>query len=227
MNSSTSSLTLAGLLKKTADILKERGVPFALAGGVLADLYRGEPRATDDIDVLVAINEASVEKAEEIISLLGYKPSVATEAMLQGDVRFKRKTKHSTPQLVVGRDKKKPYGVDLMLLSFPWAANALERAECNLIDFPGVGRLPCLTVEDMVISKLFAIKNSSSRRYKKSDIPDVALMIENNSDIDLNYLSDSMKMLELILPKGVEQEAPPLIARVSRRIRKKSRSFDY
>ena len=208
-------------------MLREQGILFGLAGGIVADQYRGEPRATEDIDVLVAIGANEAARAAELVQSLGYAPVVVTKAMLEGDVRFRRKSSSSPAQIVVGRDRAKPYGVDLLLLSLPWAGVALERSQHNLIEVGGVGRVPCLTVEDLIISKLFAIKNSAERRFKKPDIPDIALMLEHNPDVDLNYLSDVMTMLELILPKGVEQEAAPLIARISRKMRRKNRTLDY
>jgi hypothetical protein len=227
INDNTLRFTLADLTKQVCETLWKQQVQFALAGGIPADLYRGEPRATDDIDILVAIDEKNVNRARDIILSLGYIPAVATEPMLKGDTRFRGKRKRGTPQIVVGRDKEKPYGVDLLLLSFPWARDALERSQHNLIDIAGIGQVPCMTVEDMIISKLFAIKNNSLRRYKKSDIPDIALMLENNPDVDLNYLSNAMENLELILPKGVEQDAPLLLSRISRGIRKKNRKLEY
>lgn len=222
-----SSTSLPDLAKEVCEILKENNIEYALAGGIIADIYRGEPRATDDIDLLVAIDESDINQATSILNSLGFTPSIITESMLKGDTRFRRKSKRDTPQIIVGRDHEKPFGVDFLLLTFPWALNALKRSKQNMLKLIGANPVPCLTVEDMIISKLFAIKNNSTRRYKKSDIPDIALMLENNSDVDLNYLSDSMEKLELILPKGVEAEAPPILSRLSRKIRKRSKSFDY
>jgi len=227
MNEPNPLPVLLALLGRVCDVLRKQGIQFGLAGGIPADLYRGEPRSTGDIDLVVAIDEENVAKAKEIIGYLGYSAAVATEAMLQGDTRFRRKAKRSRPQIVIGRHPEKPYGIDLLLLSLPWARDALRRAQSNLIRITGIGQVPCLTVEDLIISKLFAIKNNSERRYKKSDISDVALMLENNPGVDLNYLSDSMEKLELVLPKGVEQEADPLLSRLSRRNRRRNRGIDY
>ena len=219
--------SLLELTKLICDKLQKENINFAIAGGICADIYRGEPRATDDIDILVAIDEENISQAKNIIKDLGYTATVVTESMLKGDTRFRRKSKKGTPQIVVGRDKEKPYGVDFLLMSFPWAKNALERSQNNLIGIRDIGQIPCLTVEDMIISKLFAIKNSPTRRYKKSDIPDIALMLENNVNVDFEYLSNAMESLELLLPKGVEQEAHYSLARVSKKIRRKNKSLDY
>ncbi len=221
-----SHLSLAELIEQSCDLLKEHKILFALSGGIAADIYRNEPRATDDVDFVVAIDETDIEKGSKIISALGYTPSITTEEMLRGDTRFSRKAKKGEPRLLVGRAPEKPYGIDFLLLTFPWAKNALERAQSNSIDL-GFGFVPCLTVEDLIISKLYAIKQSSIRRYKKSDIPDIALMLEHNSDIDLNYLTDVMTTLELVLPKGIEQDAHYLLSRISRKNRKKDKAIDY
>ncbi|MEZ4754142.1 MAG: nucleotidyl transferase AbiEii/AbiGii toxin family protein [Bdellovibrionota bacterium] len=219
--------TLFELTKLVCNKLEVAKIQFAIAGGICADIYRGEPRATDDIDVLVAVDEQNIEQAKEIIKDLGYSPAIVTENMLRGETRFKRKSKQGPPQIIVGRDTNKPYGVDFLLMTFPWANTALERSKSNLIKISGIGEIPCLTVEDMIISKLFAIKNNSTRRYKKSDIPDIALMLENNADIDLVYLSHSMEVLELILPQGVESEAHFSLVRISKKMRRRKKLIDY
>lgn len=219
-------MDLLALLKRACSLFEDRNIKFALAGGIIADRYRKEPRATDDIDFVVSIKESELETGREIISSLGYNPAVVTDLMLKGDTRFRRKAKKSIPQMLVGRREKSPYGVDLLLLSLPWAEKALDRAACNLIDF-GAGPIPCLTMEDVVISKLYALKNSSTRRYKTSDIPDVALILENNPVIDINYLLDCMTELELVLPGAIEKEAHFRLTRLSRKNRKKFSSLDY
>lgn len=227
MELSDTPLTLTELIELTCNLLSSSSIDFALAGGIVADTYRGEPRATDDVDVLVAIDENNLHRGEEVITILGYNPSIATEAVLSGDTRFRRKASQSKPQMIVGRDPAKPYGIDLLLMTFPWAQAALVRAQYNLIELPGIGETPALTVEDLIIAKLFAIKNNPARRYKTSDIPDIALMLENNPDIDLNYLSDALTSLELILPKPIEDESHHILSRVSRKMRKKNRNLGY
>jgi len=219
--------TLLSLALDACQGLRKLNINFALAGGIAADLYRGEPRTTKDIDFLVGVGRKNISIAEEFINSLGYSSMIVTEAQLEGNTRFKRQAKRSTPNIVVGRDPEKPYGVDLLLTTLPWGEDALERAQSNLIEIPGLGPLPCLTVEDMIISKLYALKISSSRRYRKSDIPDVVLMIENNEDLDITYLSDVLTRLELVLPKGIEGEANYLLARISKKNRKKNKSLDY
>ena len=217
--------TLLRLLEKSSNLLKERNIPFALSGGILADYYRKDPRATDDIDLLVAMSEQEIAIGESILKALGFTPTIATEAMLRGDTRFKRKTKKSKPQIISGRKEGTPYGLDFLLLTLPWGTAALERSLKNCLDF-GCGKLPCLTVEDMIISKLFAIKNNSSRVYLKSDIPDISLMILNNT-IDLEYLALNMTELELVFPKGLEKEVHHILSRISRRNRKKYKNLEF
>ena len=219
--------TLVDLTKRTCQKLSDTGIDFALAGGIAADIYRGETRATEDLDLLVEISAKDVDLAKELVDSLGFTPSIVTEAQLQGNTRFARRAKRSTPQIVVGRAENKPYGVDFLLLSMPWAQTAMERSKSNQINIPSIGLIPCLTVEDLIISKLFALKNNSSRRYRKSDIPDVVLMFEHNSNLDIPYLSNALQELELVLPKIIEQETNYILARISRKNRKKQKSLDY
>lgn len=227
MSSEDNRPSLLSLIVEAKEELERREIPYALAGGLAADFYRGEPRATADVDLLVAITADQVEIAKEVLHALGYQGSVATKEMLEGNLRFARRARRGTAQIVVGRSETKPFGIDLLLLSLPWGKLALERSRHNLIDIPLFGKLPCLTVEDMLISKLFALKNSSERRYKKSDIPDIALMLENNTDLNLNYLSDQMIALELPFPKIVDPLTPVILNRISRKLRRRSRLLHY
>ena len=227
MSNKSSNSPLLKLAMAVKAELDESKIAFALAGAIVADLYRAEPRATADIDVLVAISEDNVAEASRIVEKLGFTARIATQEMLRGDTRFPRRARRGTPQIVVGRSAGRPYGLDLLLLTLPWAARALERSRSSLINFPGLGPIPCLTVEDLLISKLFALKNSSVRRYKSSDLPDIVLIFEHNSKIDWNYLSDRMSELELVLPKIVERIVPASLARISRKFRKKVQNVDY
>ena len=116
--------------------------------------------------------------------------------------------------------------MDLLLLSLPWTKRALERSSANKIKFGELPPLPCLTVEDSIISKLYAIKSNSDRVYKKSDVSDIVLIFENNSNLDISYLSDVMTEFELVLPKILE-EKNYLLARISRKNRKKTKVLAF
>lgn len=49
------------LLKKVAEVLGEVGIPYMVTGSVVSSL-QGEPRSTHDIDLVVAIEPASVKR---------------------------------------------------------------------------------------------------------------------------------------------------------------------
>lgn len=45
--------------------------------------------------------------------------------MLAGNARFPRKRKQASAQIVVAQEPSKPFGVTLLLLSLPWAEEAI------------------------------------------------------------------------------------------------------
>ncbi|OFY62367.1 MAG: hypothetical protein A3H98_03330 [Bacteroidetes bacterium RIFCSPLOWO2_02_FULL_36_8] len=52
------------LLKKVITVLENNGIPYMLTGSVVSSLY-GEPRASHDIDFIVAINQKNISKLIE------------------------------------------------------------------------------------------------------------------------------------------------------------------
>ena len=54
-------MSLAAFLRKVAGILDEAGVPYMLTGS-LATAYYAVPRATQDLDVVIAAEEPGVER---------------------------------------------------------------------------------------------------------------------------------------------------------------------
>ena len=102
-----SNTTLESLLGKASETFSKYEIDFALAGGLIADVYRGEPRTTDDLDFVVALDNKDLDKAKNIIADLGYSPKIITEAELKGNTRFRRQAARSTPQIIIGRSEEK------------------------------------------------------------------------------------------------------------------------
>ena len=146
-------MSLKALFKSAVAELRKRDIPFAVAGGFAADLYRREPRLTMDVDLVILVDKNAVDTASDVIRSLGLHPGVVREADLAGGPMFAIRRKSSKPCMVVGRKKGESSGegVDILLPEIPWAEQAVTRAQDNQVDF-GFGDVPTLTVEDVVIA---------------------------------------------------------------------------
>ena len=214
-------MNLKQQLQQVVARLKTEKVRYALAGGLAISAYRIEERATKDIDFLLLAENDTNSLASEIISSFGLTPSIARKADLEGGPLFARKRQKTLPYIVVGRDPNNPnaIGLDFILPAMPWFDTALNRAQFNLIDF-GFAKIPCLTVEDAIITKIYSLGNNASR-YK--DLDDLQAIFLADHPLDIAYLSGQMHQLELSLPLSFEPEAPEVLRLVSKAVRKEIR----
>lgn len=209
-------MNIADLFRKAVAALQEAGVPFAVAGGFAADVYRSEHRVTADVDVSIVVETDPVTVATGLIESLGLHAAVARKADLEGGPLFAIRRRTTAPYMVVGRQKGNPKGpgVDVLLPAMPWVSEAVRRAQFNCRDF-GFGPVPVLTVEDVVLAKLSALKYSP-QRFK--DLDDLASIFAARPDLDMKYLAGQMKHLDLAIPRSLLSAVPAGIAKVSRDI---------
>lgn len=196
--------------------LRRRDIQFALAGGMVASFYRKAPRATHDLDVLIWTKENPERKANELIKSFDLEAHPLRQADLEGGPMFAIKKKSTPVYIVAGRARSEgtgKIGLDFILPAIPWAAAAISRAQDNQIDF-GFGAIPCLTVEDVLLAKFYALKNQSTRFM---DLDDIKSIFESNAEMDLSYLSSRMQELSLSVPKSLEPFVPKAIRLVTRR----------
>jgi hypothetical protein len=97
----------------------------------------------------------------------------------------------------------------MLLPEIPWAREAVMRAQHNKVDF-GFGPVPALTVEDVLIAKLYALQMSDLRA---KDLDDLQSIFAAGPDLNLPYLSGQMGRLALVIPKQAKPFVPePLLA---------------
>lgn len=193
--------------------LEQKKIRYALAGGLIASVYRETERMTGDLDFLMFAKTGYQRQAETLIKSFGLHPTVIRKADLEGGPLFAIKSNRTEVMMVCGRDKSKknPIGLDFILPSMPWFESALQRAELNRIDFGLSQKIPSLTVEDVIVSKLFALKN---RPQRFSDLDDLQSIFAAKHDLDLPYILDVMMKLELMIPKELKGEAPKVLGQV-------------
>lgn len=208
-------MTLSELLKTVTSVLTDAEIQFALAGGLASSIYRQDARLTNDLDIAILLdqknNQEHVTFSEELIKQFNLSPHVVREANLRGGPLFAIKRKSSVPMIVVGRNKdSNTIGLDLLLPTLPWIRDAVLRAMNNIIDF-GICKSPCITVEDLIISKFFSYSISPSR---EKDIDDLRSIFQAKHELELDYLVAKMKEYGLSLPRILRDVAPKTIDKI-------------
>jgi hypothetical protein len=196
-------MTLIAFFKNVSSLLIKKKIRFALAGGFVASYYRKYPRATNGLDFLFYLEQDAVGEAEKILSHFSLKPHSLRKADLEGGPMFAIK-KRSTPVMIIAGRAENEIGLDFLLPTFPWFQKALERAENNKIDF-GFGPIPSLTVEDLIISKLYALNNQSTRFM---DLDDLKSIFQFQENMNLAYLVSQLSLLDIKIPKQLQTFVP-------------------
>lgn len=209
-------MELIQFFKQVIDRLEKSKVSYALAGGLVASIYRIEKRLTLDLDFLILSKSKTQEKATQIIKSFGLEPTIITKADLEGGPMFAIKRKSTEPVMIAGRAKNAPdtIGLDFILPQMPWFDSALNRAQNNAIDF-GFGPVPSLTVEDIIVAKFLALKNKSTR-FK--DLDDLQSIFAANHKLDLPYLYHQMKKLDVLVPNQIKELVPNALKQASKKI---------
>jgi hypothetical protein len=208
-------MNLTKLLKSTVNTLSKNEISFALAGGLASSIYRKDARLTNDLDIAILIADKSTKDhvlfAQQLIQELNFKDTVIREANLKGGPLFEMKKKTSTPMIIVGRNKDLySIGLDILLPTLPWVKDAILRSKNNIIDF-GICSTPTITVEDLIISKLYAHSLSSTR---EKDIDDLRSIFEAKHELELDYLVAKMKEHKLMMPKSLKESAPKILNKI-------------
>lgn len=195
-------MSLDSSLDKLLTLLEQKSVKFALAGGLVANMYRNEIRFTNDIDVAVLLDTKNIKIIEEILSAFSLNLGQAREGDLK-NVPFRRKRERSDTQIIVGRNSKdkSAIGIDFLLITIPWVEEAVLRANYNIIEYSNF-KIPALTLEDMIISKLYALNNTT--RFK--DLDDLEQFLTFNTNIDYVYLIGRMIRYQLAIPKDIRKK---------------------
>ncbi|MGO9469595.1 MAG: nucleotidyl transferase AbiEii/AbiGii toxin family protein [Isosphaeraceae bacterium] len=164
-------------LKRVLDILSQLGARFHLTGG-LASSYYGDPRFTQDIDLVIELSEDRPE-AKALLARLssGYfvNEQVAMEAIRQNGL-FQAIDEASLIKIDFHVGEKIP--------------GELARSACCEI-FPGLVA-PIVSQEDAILSKLLWIKLGS---HKASH--DVKMMLKRSEDLDAALLRERAASLGL------------------------------
>jgi hypothetical protein len=167
-----------------------------------------------DLLLLVEPIEKTEEVATRFLQKLGFEVGRARAADLMRAPMMGKKT---TPVvLLVGREKnaKREGGVDILLPRMAWVREAVDRAQNHRVDY-GFGKLPTITIEDFIVSKLFALRDNPTR-FK--DLDDLQSVFGSNPSLDLVYLTGAFGRYRLTLPRELKRVAPKGVRTAARKV---------
>lgn len=160
------------ILRKTANELKKRKIPYMVIGGQAVLLY-GEPRFTRDIDITLGVDIDRFEEVKAAVKSLGFNPSA------EDPEGFAAKT-NVFPVV----DVKSGIRIDFIFSYSEYEREAISRG--RLINMSGV-KIRFISVEDLLIHKIIA--------GRPRDIEDVKNILIKNSGLDHAYIRKWMKAI--------------------------------
>ena len=161
---------------KVIAVLKKTDKPFAFTGGLAAITY-GDPRTTNDVDLIMEINPWEKDYADTLENLFGDDFFFSIEGCREA---IEEQT------MFQAIDKETMFKVDFHLSDI--VPGALERRRDETIV---TGRtVPMVSPEDAILSKLHWIKLGSGRSRK-----DVVAMLRVQENLDNDYLESTAGQL--------------------------------
>jgi Nucleotidyl transferase AbiEii toxin, Type IV TA system len=174
---------------------------WAICGGIAACIYRDKARFTADIDIAIcnSANQEAEEIAASILQAMGHTPAL-------GFITDPNGSGQQTKALIHSRDSTSEFylGIDFLLPVFPWVNAAVIRAQTNQIDY-GFTKIPTITVEDLIIAKLFALNTTPERLQDKDDV----LSILVRQKIDELYVERQATLYNLDIPRWLREKLSP------------------
>lgn len=184
---------LEKLIKKIAQNLDKREVPYMIIGGQAVLLY-GTPRLTRDIDITLGVDSNEFALMREICRRLKLK------ILPENPEEFVNETK-----VLPAEDTKSNMRVDFIFSFTPYERQAIKRARKILLaDYP----VKFASCEDTVIHKMFAAR--------AVDIEDVKnILIKNRAKMDLGYIRRWLSAFNKVSgQKGVRKRFEALLKKV-------------
>ena len=151
-------------------LLTPKGVRWAVLGAHAANLYSGEVRATQDVDVLVGLSVPQMASLAEDFAGAGWQ------------------VRHSVEDGWLIRARHPELGdIDVMCVQEEYQRTALARSVERTVK--GVGVVRFLAVEDVIIHKLIA--------NRMKDELDVLSILKRNPPLDAAHLEKWLKEWEV------------------------------
>lgn len=159
------------LIKKLAQSLTKRNIPYIIIGGQAAMLYRS-PRFTNDIDISLGIG------AESLSVLLSVVNDINLRILEDNPIDFVNRT------MVLPVIDESGLRVDFILTQTQYEKEAIQRAV--KIDVQGIP-VCYASIEDVIIQKIFA--------GRAIDIEDVRMIMLSNKNLNLDLIKVTLIQL--------------------------------
>jgi predicted nucleotidyltransferase len=163
------SSRLVDALKSASKVLDAQGVAHALLGGMAANLYREEARATQDVDFGIKASPAETVALVEAFEKAGWRPQLRA-----GKAEALRIAHDDLPR------------IDLLIAGTPFEENAIDRAATLTIE---EHELAIVTPEDLIVYKLIA---GRARDYEA-----VAAIVNTLQELDSTYVTGWLEQFGL------------------------------
>jgi hypothetical protein len=176
-------VTAAEVFRRILGAVESAGIPYMLTGS-FASSYHGAPRATQDIDLVVAPERPQLRELAILLAAPEFYMDEATALEA-----YDREGQFNVVDLATG------WKADLIMRrSRAFSRTEFDRRE--VVEFEGM-QVPIATAEDLVLAKLEWAKLGESARQ----IEDAAGILRARSpDLDLDYLERWVREL------GIERE---------------------
>ncbi|HYC88941.1 MAG TPA: nucleotidyltransferase [Thermoanaerobaculia bacterium] len=171
---------IGAFLRQITTALEMHGVPYMLTGSLASSMY-GIPRATNDIDIVIAPTRDQLLNVVQMFQRVGL--TVHPESALNA---YRNRTQFNVI------DFPKSFKVDLILRQDrEFSVREFERRETHEVD--GM-RLTLATPEDVLIAKLEWAKMGDSERQ----LQDAAGIIKmQHTTLDFRYVEEWVETLQL------------------------------
>ena len=164
-------MTLESFLRRVVGVLDEVGIPYMLTGS-LASAYYGEPRATRNIDFVIAVSDVELEQLVRRLDEEGFYVSgdAAREALRQrGQFNAVDPESGWKVDWIVRRDR-------------PFSLREFDRR--RRVELLGL-ELPMVTPEDLIVAKLeWAEKGGSELQLRDA----LAILLQGGEELDRDHI---------------------------------------
>ncbi|MBC8186409.1 nucleotidyltransferase, partial [candidate division KSB1 bacterium] len=167
---------LINILRSTTELFADKKINFCLAGGWAVGVW-GAPRATEDIDLLILLEQNELNNISKILN-------IKFNVVQSHKLKFKSVT---ILRIILSlKNKKDLYILDLILADTSYYQNILKRK--IYIEFEGTS-IPLISLEDLII-----LKSISNRAQDQNDIKQLTTTAKT---IDWNYINAAIKEFNL------------------------------
>lgn len=177
---------LEKLLIEVSHLFKEQELEFCIAGGWAVSIW-STPRATEDVDFLIAINKG---EENQIVCNLAHSLKIVQSHNDRMEFNGISIWRH----VVSLKDSEDIFVLDLIIADSPFLKQAVNRR--IWIEFKGK-KLPLISIEDLIL-----LKKMSNR---KQDQVDVENLIEFGKEIDWGYIKKNSGGLGLNFDEEIDK----------------------